>query len=137
VPVPVVTSGTFTPASVPASVADSPLGVPDTNGVYPTKNYTVLQVNGTPGTPSTYMLYASDVLDAGSATPTKPWPAGDYSATGGDYWHVRVPWNQTSARNDAPNGRPVASGPVGAFQVQITSWCTACHSRAESKKSEV
>ncbi|OGO57975.1 MAG: hypothetical protein A2Z32_01640 [Chloroflexi bacterium RBG_16_69_14] len=129
VPEPVATSGTFTPVLVPASVTDSPLGTPDINGVYPTKNYTVLQVRGTMGTPSTYLLYASDVLDARSATPTKPWPAGDYAATGGDYWHVRVPWNSTTAANDAPNGRPIAGGGIGAFQVQMTSWCSACHSR--------
>jgi hypothetical protein len=76
----------------------------------------------------TYPLYASDVPDARSAT-LLPWPAGDYAATGGDYWHVRVPWNSSAARNDAPNGRPNASGVIGAFQVQITAWCTACHSR--------
>ncbi len=130
IPNPVTTSGTFTPVSTPgATVTDSPLGTAVSPGVYPTKNYTVIQVKGTSAGLSSYMLYASDVLDARSTTPTKTWPAGSYSADGGDYWHIRVPWNSATGANDAPNGIPVNSGPAVAFQTQITAWCTACHSR--------
>lgn len=114
------------------------------------RNYTILQVMGTQGTNASYMLYASDVLDARSATPVKTWPAGDYSATGGDYFHRTVPWNPTAnnptclptintfplpaactTANDAPNGRPATSTTLGqvAFNDQISAWCSTCHSR--------
>ncbi len=100
------------------------------------RNYTVIQVKGTTAGASSYMLYASDVLDAQMATPTKPWPVGDYSATGGDYWHVRVPWNSTTAAADAPNGIPSALPGQPAFQAQMTAWCLTCHSRYVSASAE-
>jgi cytochrome c553 len=128
-----------------AIVDDAPLPGPTDE-----RNYTILQVIGTQGTDSSYMLYASDVLDARLATPTKTWPAGDYSATGGDYFHRTVPWNPTAnnptclatintfplpaactTANDAPNGRPATSTTLGqvAFNDQISAWCSTCHSR--------
>ncbi len=45
-------------------VTDSPMGTPTAGGVYPTKNYTVTQVKGTPGTDASFMLFASDVANA-------------------------------------------------------------------------
>ena len=48
------------------------------------RNYTVIQVRGTVGTPSSFLLYASQLV------------TGGFSASAGDYWHVRVPWNSTT-----------------------------------------
>jgi predicted CXXCH cytochrome family protein len=118
-------------------------GVPVTDASLPAagdeRNYTVMQVKGTEGDESTYLLYASDVLDARSATPVKTWPAGDYSETGGDYFVRNVPWNPgindtcdptvfplqagCSTANSAPNGLP------STFSAQITAWCASCHTR--------
>ena len=144
IPDPEATSGTFTPIAAPgAAVKDSPIdpdGNPANGIANPTKNYTVIQVKGnhtvaqtgTAAANATYLLYASDVLDARGPR-NKPWPSGDYSATSGDYWHVRVPWNNngsTTSNNDAPNGIPTnASGGLFAFNTQIGRWCAACHSR--------
>jgi predicted CXXCH cytochrome family protein len=105
-----------------APVADVPLGTPDGNGVYPEKNYTVIQIQGTQGTDSSYLLYAQDVIDGG------------YSATDGDYWRRYVPWNSTTGSYDAPNGKPLtvtSGGGAGdvAFNEQMTAWCVTCHSR--------
>ena len=148
VPSPDVLSGTFTPLSLPgAAIQDSPVdpdGDPQNGIENPTKNYTVLQVKGvhalnqegTAAANATYLLYARDVLDARSATPTKTWPAGSYLATGGDYWHVRVPWNSTTGANDAPNGIPSNSGALVAFNTQMTAWCAACHTRYPSATAE-
>ncbi|HEY5630287.1 MAG TPA: cytochrome c3 family protein, partial [Candidatus Limnocylindrales bacterium] len=78
-----------------APVADAPLGTPDGNGVYPERNYTVIQTKGTQGTASSYLFYAQQVIDGG------------FSATDGDYFRRVVPWNQTSGTDlDAPNGKP-------------------------------
>ena len=117
-----------------------------------TRNYTVMQVKapGSSGTAdgaaSAYLLYASDVLDARSATPVKTWPAGTYTATGGDYFARSVPWNPSitnpacnplvsagsdnptnqtacATANSAPNGKP------SSFSGQITQWCASCHTR--------
>jgi hypothetical protein len=112
-------------------VTDSPMGTPTAGGVYPTKNYTVTQVKGTPGTDASFMLFASDVASAQAGTGT--WPAGTYTATSGDYLRRTVPWNPTLTNpacdplqnpsstgnlansanatacatiNDAPNGNP-------------------------------
>jgi predicted CXXCH cytochrome family protein len=140
-----ITAGTTTPSGTATAqadviVTDSPLGTPTGPGVYPTKNYTVLQVKGTQGTDASYMLYASDVLDARGAN-TKGWVAGDYSATGGDYLHRSVPWNpgvnaacdptlnpsstgnfpqstnatNCASANDAPNGRPATWTTTSTF----------------------
>lgn len=85
-----------TVSTTKAAVEDSPLG-PDLDpgqGVsYATKNYTVLQTKGTQGTDTTYMLYASDVANAGGATGSFNGIPGDYSATGGDYFRRNIPWN--------------------------------------------
>ena len=124
------------PAGPSVAVKDSPLGTATVPGVYPTKNYTVLQVKGTSAGASSYLLYASDVLDARGPR-TKPWPAGDYSATGGDYWHVRVPWSSSAGANDAPNGIPAnAVGGLVAFNTQMTNWCSACHTRYYSTAAD-
>ena len=123
-PVPVADGAGFDPVPTlvvpaPAIVADSPVDNPDP-AESDTKNYTVIQVKGT-GTPpaiTSFLLYADDVIDAG------------YAQSTGDYWHVRVPWNSTSGSNDAPNGRPAnAVGGVMSFNTQMTTWCTACHTR--------
>jgi predicted CXXCH cytochrome family protein len=105
IPTPDSTSGTFAPVATGVTVTDSPLGTPDANLVYPTKNYTVLQVKGvynlttqkigSAAANATFLLFASDVLDARGPR-LKTWPAGDYSATSGDYWHVRVPWSSAT-----------------------------------------
>ena len=105
-----------------APVADAPLGTPDGNGVYPERNYTVIQTQGTQGTNSTYLLYAQQVIDGG------------YASTDGDYFRRYVPWNLTTGTNDAPNGKPatvITGGGAGdvAFNVQMTAWCATCHSR--------
>ncbi len=124
-----LTGGFVAVAAPGVTVTDNPLAttIPDGDA----RNYTILQVR--PATGGTYMLLASDVLDARklndgnpATNPTKTWPAGDYTATGGDYWHVRVPWNSATSNADAPNGLP--SG-VNAFNDQMTSWCGACHTR--------
>ncbi len=106
------TGGTVTRSSDTATggvtVTDAPLPAPGD-----TRNYTVIQVKGTEGTPATYLLYASQV-------------AGVYSPLAGDYMHRYLPWDAvTSAtRNmDAPNGLP------STFDAQITRWCASCHTR--------
>jgi predicted CXXCH cytochrome family protein len=146
VPNPDVSSGTFTPVAQPGvRVKDSPVDPDDNpaNGIEnPTKNYTVLQVpgvhapdqEGTVAANATYLLYARDVLDARSGG--SGWPAGSYLASGGDYWHVRVPWNSSPGANDAPNGIPVNSGSLVQFNTQMTAWCSACHTRHESATAE-
>jgi predicted CXXCH cytochrome family protein len=113
-PVPSAEGSGFTAAGSGVAVTDSDPDNPDPTES-DTKNYTVLQTQGTPGTPSTYLLYADDVIDAGWGSAT------------GDYWHVRVPWNSTTAGADAPNGIP--SGATTSFNAQITAWCSACHTR--------
>ena len=130
VPNPTATSGTFVAVTAPgATVKDAALP-----GASDARNYTVIQVKGTQGTPSTYMLYASDVLDARLVSPTKTWPAGSYGATAGDYFHRRVPWGASTSgtyAQDAPNGIPAnrpAAGEVG-FNTEMNGWCTACHTR--------
>ena len=104
-----------------APVADSPLGTPDSNGLYPEKNYTVIQTAGTQGTDSTFLLYADQVI------------SGGYGATDGDYFRRTVPWLSGSVL-DGPNGKPAtktSGGGAGdvAFNVQMTAWCATCHSR--------
>ncbi|MCI0584016.1 MAG: cytochrome c3 family protein [Chloroflexi bacterium] len=114
-----------------ARVTDSPVDNPDATES-DTKNYTVIQVKGTQGTDSTYLLYADDVVDAG------------YGPTTGDYFHRNVPWMTAldlsdpdggggSVANDAPNGRPSTTVVGGVQQIsfseQITAWCSACHTR--------
>jgi predicted CXXCH cytochrome family protein len=140
IPDPDVSSGTFTPVAAPgAAVRDSSID-PDGNSgngiANPTKNYTVVQVKGTAAGASSYLLYASDVLDARGLR-TKTWPAGDYSATSGDYWHVRVPWSSESGTTDAPNGIPATSVGRIAFQDQMTAWCSTCHTRYMSTTAKV
>ncbi len=109
IPSPTATVGTFTPVAAPgAAVLDAAL--PATGDA---RNYTVIQVKGTPGTPSSFLLYASQV-------------SGVYAASSGDYWHVRVPWNSSTGGSDAPNGNPSGLTP---FNTQIEAWCTACHTR--------
>ena len=105
-----VTSGAFETVGAP--------GVRVTDAALPasgdTRNYTVIQVKGTAGVPSTFLLYASQVV------------SGGYASTSGDYWHVRVPWNSATGSADAPNGVPSGLTP---FNTQIEAWCTSCHTR--------
>jgi hypothetical protein len=114
IPAPVVTGGTFTAVAAPgAPILDSPADNPDATES-DTKNYTVIQVRGTQGTNNSFLLYADDVTDSG------------FASTTGDYFHRTVPWNQSPASPngvDAPNGRP------GSFNLQMTNWCLACHTR--------
>lgn len=118
-------------------------GVPVTDAALPsagdTRNYTVMQVRGTEGTESTYLLYSSQVV-AAAASGTFNGIAGTYTAGGGDYFARAVPWNPginnvcdptvvnsgqagCTTSNSAPNGRPTT------FTAQITAWCASCHTR--------
>ncbi|HEX5148105.1 MAG TPA: hypothetical protein VFW02_03410, partial [Candidatus Limnocylindrales bacterium] len=99
------------------AVYDPPLPAPGD-----TRNYTVIQVRGTMGNDSSFLLYASQL--------------GPYNPTSGDYFHRSVPWNSASGSIDAPNGRP-QSGFVGTvlvkdFDTQMTAWCSTCHTRYDN-----
>jgi hypothetical protein len=110
VPAPTAVSGVFVPVAAPGTlITDAALPAAGD-----ARNYTVIQVKGTSGVPSTFLLYASQVV------------AGGYASTAGDYWHVRVPWNDAAGGADAPNGVP---GGLTPFNTQMESWCTACHTR--------
>ena len=115
-PIPEADGAGFVAVTAAANVTDSNPD-PDGDASFPTKNYTVIQVRGTEGVPSTYLLYASQVS------------AGGYAATAGDYWHLRVPWNQASGHPDAPNGIPFPTLANEAFEVEMTAWCSSCHTR--------
>jgi predicted CXXCH cytochrome family protein len=103
-----------------------------------TRNYTVIQKAGTPGDESTYLLYADQVLFARNNAPVG---SGDYTALSGDYFHKNVPYNVSTSSTypyDGPNARPNTSAssatgfgstdPAG-FNVQMTNWCSQCHTR--------
>ena len=114
-PIPVKADGSATMPTTPAYVDDAPLPSPGD-----ARNYTVIQKKGTQGTNSSYLLYASQL--------------GPYTATTGDYFHRKVPWNATSgASTDAPNGRPATGTFAGiamtGFDTQINAWCSQCHTR--------
>jgi predicted CXXCH cytochrome family protein len=113
IPDPTEVSGTFTPVATARNVADSAVVNP-TTGEADTKNYTVIQVQGTPGNAASYWLYSNQVTTA---------------ATTGDYWHSRVPWNSALGDLDAPNGLPYATATDAGFNDQITAWCSSCHTR--------
>jgi predicted CXXCH cytochrome family protein len=104
-----------------------------------TRNYTVIQVPGTPGVESTYLLYADQVLAARAAGSFNG-IAGDYTALSGDYLHKNVAYDVSTASTysyDGPNARPNRSSSSGAwnsadpagFNVQMTNWCAQCHTR--------
>lgn len=108
------TDGGAVVAPTPVPVFDPPLPP-----LGDTRNYTVIQIKGTQGNNSSFLLYASQLAS--------------YSASAGDYFHRTVPWNSSSGANDAPNGRQ-QSGFVGSvlvkdFDTQMTSWCSSCHTR--------
>ena len=104
-PMPGDGTGPFAEAATAANVTDAPLPAPGD-----ARNYTVMQKKGTQGNDASYLLYASQL--------------GPYSATTGDYFHRKVPWNATSgASTDAPNGQP------STFNSQINAWCSQCHTR--------
>jgi predicted CXXCH cytochrome family protein len=128
IPNPAVVSGLFAAIGAPgAIVTDGPLINPAT-GTQDTKNYTILQVKGTPGVTSSYLLYASQVATAAGAGTFNGIP-GTYTAAGGDYFHRFVPWDATTLTTraaDAPNGVPAS------FSLQMNTWCTACHTRYNS-----
>ena len=129
-------------ATFAAATVTRTSGVPVTDASLPTagdtRNYTVMQVKGTEGTESTYLLYASQVETAATAGTFNGIP-GNYTATGGDYFARNVPWNPSinntcdptvfplqagcATANSAPNGRP------STFSAQITAWCASCHTR--------
>ena len=115
-PIPTADGGTMTAAASPAYVTDAALPAAGD-----TRNYTVIQKQGTQGSDSTYLLYASQVV------------SGGYDATVGDYFHRKVPWNLSSGANDAPNGKPATGTFNGvaetAFDTQINAWCSQCHTR--------
>ncbi len=114
-PIPGVGSGTAVAATTDVDVTDAPL--PQAGD---TRNYTVIQLKGTEGAPSTYLLYASQVV------------AGSYSNVAGDYLHRKLPWNGVNGTaNDAPNGLP------STFDTQITAWCTQCHTRYASDGASI
>jgi predicted CXXCH cytochrome family protein len=125
IPNPTALTGLFAAIGAPgALVTDTPVINPAT-GTPDTKNYTILQVKGTPGVTSSYLLYASQVATAAGAG-TFNGIAGTYTAAGGDYFHRFVPWNATTIPTraaDAPNGVPAT------FTNQMNAWCTACHTR--------
>jgi predicted CXXCH cytochrome family protein len=120
-------TGTIQKAGV--VVTDATLGTA-VDDVYPTRNYTVIQTTAN-------LLFASDVT------------SGGYSNLAGDYLHKYVPWTQCGTtttgdcitnvssgsrvyqRWDAPNGYPDATtgAGAGAFNTQMTAWCSACHTR--------
>jgi predicted CXXCH cytochrome family protein len=95
-----------------------------------TRNYTVIQTAIAPNAvTSGPVLKASDVVAAG------------YTATDGDYFRRVVPWEPSvldpdcsptvfpkpaacsvTTNDDAPNG-------LASFNVQITAWCSQCHTR--------
>jgi cytochrome c553 len=93
---------------------------PDING-----SQTVLSVSA----PTAFKLVGIDITVAGSGgTVSRDAIPGNYSATGGDYWHQVVPYNSTvsdsaNTNHDAPNGQPLY------FNGQINAWCSVCHSR--------
>jgi predicted CXXCH cytochrome family protein len=124
-----------------------------------TRNYTILQVRGTQGTNSSYMLYESNVLAARAGTAFPQGAGMDYSATSGDYFHRTVPWNpalfqancntlnpipagQCLTANDAPNGRPATWNGTNvtvnqvAYNDQISAWCSTCHTRYYSSTNQ-
>jgi predicted CXXCH cytochrome family protein len=116
-PIPTDSGGTIDPPTS-APVYDAPLP-----GGGDTRNYSVIQIKGTMGTDSTFLLKASQILA----------DQGLYPPTSGDYWRRYVPWNDVAGGQDAPNGRPV-NGFLGttfvpAFSTQMTDWCTQCHTR--------
>ncbi len=122
-----LTTPAFAPVTIrrtSAPVADSPVGTPDSlTGIYPLKNYTVIQTKGTQAASYSgpawggYTFFASQIT-TGNTT--------------GDYWHRQVPWDASSgSTQDGPNGMPgtvTLTGQVN-FNQQITAWCSGCHSR--------
>jgi len=125
--------------------------------------YTVGAVN-TSGTVYDRFTLVGQTITAGATTGTvsRNGIAGDYSATGGDYFRRNVPWDATlvnpncsstvyssdnsaycGVANDAPNGRPstISSGPTSlvgqqAFLDQMSTWCSQCHTRYYSASNE-
>lgn len=123
-------------AGAPQPNAAAALNVTDaTFDAARTRNYTVIQVAGTPGVESTFLLYADQVLAARTAGTFNLIP-GDYTALSGDYFHKNVP-STGSTNYDGPNARPNTSAASGAwnsadpagFNVQMTNWCAQCHTR--------
>jgi predicted CXXCH cytochrome family protein len=124
-------TGAFTTSAVPAPVTDA------SSDYTKTRNYSVIQVKGTPGVESTYLLYADQVLQARTDGAFLG-IAGDYSTSSGDYFHKNVPYDGSgTTQYDGPNARPNTSAASGAynsadvagFNVQMTNWCSQCHTR--------
>ncbi len=124
-------TGAFTTAVTPAPVTDA------SSDYSTTRNYTVIQAKGTPGAEATYLLYADQVLQARTDGSFNGIP-GDYSASSGDYFHKNVPFDANGVQQyDGPNARPNTSASSGTyssssasgFNVQMTNWCSQCHTR--------
>ena len=85
-----------------------------------TRNYSVIQVKGMLGNPASFLLYADQVL-------------GTYDPLSGDYFHKNVPYDANGVQQyDGPNGLPNTSATATSttgFNVQMTNWCSQCHSR--------
>jgi predicted CXXCH cytochrome family protein len=116
-----VTGGTGTGGVVTRVGGVKVLDDATTDPTTTTRNYTVIQTAaGTTGTPA-----ASATLTAAEAQA--------FSATAGDYFHYKVPWNGTTTNNDAPNGIAYATSGAAVFNTgfnqQITAWCASCHTR--------
>ncbi|HEX9043663.1 MAG TPA: hypothetical protein VF802_01435 [Candidatus Limnocylindrales bacterium] len=96
-----------------------------------TRNYTVIQVAGTLGSPSTYLLTAQNVIDARTAG-TFNGTLGDYSFSSGDYLHRYGQYNKSPAYGsasgfDEPNGGVGSFAAGTLFNQQIDAWCVQCH----------
>jgi cytochrome c553 len=131
-------TGPLVEATTAAVVTDAP-PVP-VDGV---RNYTVIQVKGTPdyvdtgngitGDPGRYNWVPNSAYDAGSYLLYASQIAGPtLTADKGDYLHRRVPWDGIAtgaSANDAPNGLP------STFNAQINAWCATCHTRYTTSTS--
>ena len=116
----------FVAVSTGVTVTDNAL--PTGTGAIGTRNYTV-QMGRT----------LQDVL---SGTYANDGAAGTASAQAGDYWRRYLPWNgvpgwdpesgdtpATGQLGDVPMFVPGAGDNLTAFSLQISSWCSACHTR--------
>lgn len=115
---PAVVGGDFlgvdTTHAVKVDDAALPPTDPSTGAFTGTRNYTVIQTVGGTGT-----LLASQVTSLAS-----------YSNLMGDYLRKQVPWDgSVTAAADAPNGNPTT------FNVQMSNWCSACHTREQATSS--
>jgi predicted CXXCH cytochrome family protein len=126
-PIPTLSGNSFVAATAPGvTVTDAAL--PVGAGAASVRNYTV-QMGRTLG----------DVL---AGTYVNDGQAGTPSATGGDYWRRYLPWDgvpgwdpqngdtpATGQLGDVPMYVPGAASNLTTFSLQISAWCSACHTR--------